>query len=269
MTTAPVPATAPSPTATDALIVRDLVVRYGPIEALHGVSLRVGQGQIVCLIGANGAGKTTLLRAISGLNPAAAGTVTYATAVSRHGTSAGTAGQTVAQRIDRWPPHAIVRAGMSHVPEGRGIFPSMSVAENLDMGAYIRRDTHALAADRARALALFPRLAERLWQSAGTLSGGEQQMLAIGRALMSRPALLLLDEPSLGLAPLLVEQIFRFVKEINAQGVTVLLVEQNAHLALQISSYAYVLETGRVVIEGPAAEIAGNDQVRRAYLGAT
>jgi branched-chain amino acid transport system ATP-binding protein len=233
------------------LSIDNLVVRYGAIEALHGVSLRVDSGQIVCLIGANGAGKSSLLRCISGLVPAAAGTVEYQGNVALH----------------RTPAHRIVELGVSHVPEGRGIFPSMSVQENLDLGSYLRRDKPGISADLDRVFSLFPRIRERRTQMAGTMSGGEQQMLAIGRALMSRPKVLLLDEPSLGLAPLLVEQIFKVVDEINKQGVTVLLVEQNAHMALQVANYAYVLETGKVCMQGPAAEVRGNDQVRKAYLG--
>ena len=250
----------------DVLTVRDLVVRYGAIEALHGVTLRVGRGDIVCLIGANGAGKTTLLRAISGLTPVAKGEIAYqaqrhkVNEALREGTGNG------ALALHRTPAHRIVAAGVSHVPEGRGIFAGMSVEENLELGAYLRRDDF-IDDDRARVFTLFPRIRERLKQSAGTLSGGEQQMLAIGRALMSRPQMLLLDEPSLGLAPMLVEQIFATIQRINQEGVTVLLVEQNASMALQVAKYAYVLETGRVALEGPAREVAGNDQVRKAYLG--
>jgi branched-chain amino acid transport system ATP-binding protein len=235
------------------LTIDNLIVRYGAIEALHGVSLRVQRGQIVSLIGANGAGKTTLLRAVSGLIPACSGTIAYQPN-----------GQLL--QLNKLPAHRIVEAHISHVPEGRGIFGSMTVRENLELGAYLRRDA-GIAADRERVFTLFPRVKERLSQTASTLSGGEQQMLAIGRALMSKPQVLLLDEPSLGLAPLLVEQIFTVIKEINAQGTTVLLVEQNAHMALRIAHYAYVLETGNVVLEGRAAEVACNDQVRKAYLG--
>jgi branched-chain amino acid transport system ATP-binding protein len=241
-----------------------LVVRYGAIEALHGVSLKVEAGQIVCLIGANGAGKSSLLRCISGLVPATSGTITYVTEILRDGTIIR---GVRAEPLHRWPAHAIVRARLSQVPEGRGIFPNMTVQENLDLGAYLRRDKVEMAADLERVFVLFPRIKERRQQMAGTMSGGEQQMLAIGRALMSRPRVLLMDEPSLGLAPLLVEQIFRVIGEINKQGVTVLLVEQNAHMALQVAHYAYVLETGNVALEGPAAEVRGNDQVRKAYLG--
>jgi len=238
-------------TAAGILAVNNLVVRYGVIEALHGVTLKVLEGQIVTLIGANGAGKSSLLRAISNLVPTASGTIRYRNSLDLH----------------RTPAHKIVAAGLSHVPEGRGIFPHMSVQENLELGAYLRRDTAEIKADYERALQLFPRIGERLNQMAGTLSGGEQQMLAIARALMSRPTTLLLDEPSLGLAPLLVDQIFHVIKTINAQGTTILLVEQNAHMALQIAHYAYVLETGKIALEGPAPEVRTNDQVRQAYLG--
>jgi branched-chain amino acid transport system ATP-binding protein len=245
------------------LSTNDLVVRYGAIEALHGISLRILENQIVCLIGANGAGKSSLLRCISGLIPAYRGEVLYRTHILKNGRQ-HKGWRTEA--ISRWPAHAVVRAGLSHVPEGRGIFPQMTVQENLDLGAYLRRDAE-IASDRDRVFSLFPRIKERRTQLAGTMSGGEQQMLAIARALMSRPHMLLLDEPSLGLAPLLVEQIFTVVQEINRRGVTVLLVEQNAHMALQISHYAYVLETGTIALQGPAGEIRGNDQVRKAYLG--
>jgi branched-chain amino acid transport system ATP-binding protein len=245
------------------LAVENLVVRYGAIEALHGVSLSVDPGRIVCLIGANGAGKSSLLRCISGLLPAAAGTITYDAAQNK----SKIVNQKSKISLHRTPPHRIVELGISHVPEGRGIFSNMSVQENLELGAYLRRDKAAVAADLDHVFTLFPRIKERLKQQAGTMSGGEQQMLAIGRALMSRPRVLLMDEPSLGLAPILVEQIFTVIREINAQGVTVLLVEQNAHMALQIAHDAYVLETGNVIMRGPATEIRGNDRVRKAYLG--
>ena len=235
------------------LSVDKLVVRYGAIEALHGVTLRVAQGQIVTLIGANGAGKSSLLRCISGLIPACQGTITYSPASLLTESSA----LNPRHLLNRTAAHAIVALGISHVPEGRGIFPNMSVSENLDLGAYLRRDKAAIAADLDRVFTLFPRIKERRTQLAGTMSGGEQQMLAIGRALMSRPKVLLMDEPSLGLAPLLVEQIFRVIQEINepttGHGVTILLVEQNAHMALQIAHYAYVLESGNIALEGPAS----------------
>jgi branched-chain amino acid transport system ATP-binding protein len=247
----------PQSLVADILRIDNLIIRYGAIEALHGVSLTVRQGQIVTLIGANGAGKSSLLRAISALIPTCKGSITYLTQDSGLKT----------QDLTHTPPHRIVELGISHVPEGRGIFPQMSVSENLDLGAYLRRDKPTIAADLDRVLTLFPRLKERRSQLAGTLSGGEQQMLAIARALMSRPRVLLLDEPSLGLAPILVEQIFKVIQEINKQGVTVLLVEQNAHMALQIAHYAYVLETGTIPLHGPASQIRGNDQVRKAYLG--
>ncbi len=251
------------------LSVEKLVVRYGAIEALHGVTLRVARGQIVTLIGANGAGKSSLLRCISGLISASAGMITYCPHPP-----AGSSVLDPQHFLNRTAAHAIVELGISHVPEGRGVFPNMSVSDNLDLGAYLRRDKAAIAADLDRVFTLFPRIKERRSQLAGTMSGGELQMLAIGRALMSRPKVLLMDEPSLGLAPLLVEQIFRVIQEINTpptdstrQGVTILLVEQNAHMALQIAHYAYVLESGNIALEGPASEIRGNDQVRKAYLG--
>jgi branched-chain amino acid transport system ATP-binding protein len=229
-----------------------LTVRYGSIEALHGVSLRVGQGEIVTLIGSNGAGKSTTLRAISGLIRPASGDIRYQ-------------GQSIAST----PAHEIVRMGLAHAPEGRGIFPQMTVAENLDLGAYCRphADKHAILEDRERALQLFPRVRERLRQTAGTLSGGEQQMLAIARALLANPKLLLLDEPSLGLAPQIVQTIFQIIQQINARGTTILLVEQNAHMALKLATRAYVLEVGRIAMEGPAQTLAQSDEVRKAYLG--
>ncbi|HEY4329409.1 MAG TPA: ABC transporter ATP-binding protein [Phycisphaerae bacterium] len=230
----------------------DLIVRYGAIEALHGISMHVHMGQIVTLIGANGAGKSSLLRAISGLIPTCKGNIKYAHCDAE---------------LNHTPAHRIVAMGISQVPEGRGIFPTMTVLENLELGSYLRRDKRAIQADLAHVFELFPRIRERRTQLAGTMSGGEQQMLAIGRALMSRPKVLLMDEPSLGLAPLLVRQIFEVIREINARGVTILLVEQNAHMALQIAHHAYVLESGKIVLDGPAAEIRGNDQVRKAYLG--
>ena len=232
------------------LVVRDLKVNYGAIRALHGVSLRVERGQIVTLIGCNGAGKSTTLRAISGLVRAAGGEIEYE-----------------GRPITRMAPHEVVRLGIAQSPEGRGIFANMTVEENLSLGAYARRDAGQIAKDREHALSLFPRLKERYKQSAGTLSGGEQQMLAMARALLARPKLLLLDEPSLGLAPQVVQTIFRIIREINAEGTTILLVEQNAHMALKVAHRAYVLEVGKIAMEGPAAELAASDEVRKAYLG--
>ena len=231
------------------LRVEDLDVYYGEIRALKGVALEVRRGEIVALLGNNGAGKTTTLRAVSGL------------LVPRRGVVALEGGSLVGV-----PPHDVVLKGVAHVPEGRRIFNRLTVRENLAMGAYLRRDD-AVAADLGRVYALFPRLEERATQVAGTLSGGEQQMLAIGRALMARPRLLLLDEPSMGLAPVLVEQIFQTIDDINRQGTTILLVEQNASMALSIAHRGYVLETGVVVLSGTAAELADNAEVRRAYLG--
>ena len=232
------------------LEVRDLHVSYGAIKAIHGVNLTVRRGQIVTLIGANGAGKTTTLRAISGMVKPARGAITFD-----------------GQPIGGMPAHQIVRLGMAHAPEGRGIFANLSVSENLDLGAFVRKDKDGIAADREKALTLFPRLRERLQQNAGTLSGGEQQMLAIGRALMARPRLLLLDEPSLGLAPQIVQTIFKIIRDINAGGTTILLVEQNAHMALNVAHHGYVLETGTIVMDKPAKELAASDEVRKAYLG--
>jgi len=230
------------------LEVSDLSVAYGAIQALNGVSLRLAEGEIVTLIGANGAGKTTTLRAIMGL-VRASGHVRYR-------------GESIRARAT----HRLVRVGLVLVPEGRIVFANLSVQENLEMGAYARRDS-GVARDFERVFALFPRLAERRRQTAGTLSGGEQQMLAIGRALMSRPRVLLLDEPSLGLAPIVVHAIFEAIEEIHRSNVPVLLVEQNANAALRHSSRAYVLETGRVALEGPSAEVAANPKVKEAYLG--
>jgi len=227
----------------------DVHVHYGKIAALKGISLAVEEGEIVTLIGGNGAGKTTTLKTISGLRPVAAGTIRL------HG-----------ENIVGIAPHKLVGMGVAHAPEGRGIFPGMTVRENLEIGAYGRRGGD-VRSDLDRALNLFPRLKERIKQHAGTLSGGEQQMLAIGRALMARPRLLLLDEPSMGLAPKLVTQVFETITEINHQGTTILVVEQNAAQALQRAHRAYVIETGRVVIEGQASELQASDQVRKAYLG--
>ena len=225
-------------------------VHYGAIRALHDVSIEVGQGEIVTLIGCNGAGKSTTLRAVSALKRLSGGRVTFE-----------------GRDLAGLRPHEILRLGLAQVPEGRGIFPNLTVDENLDLGAFARKDTAEVAKDRARVFELFPRLKERIKQRAGTLSGGEQQMLAIGRALLARPRLLLLDEPSLGLAPQLVQTIFRIIREINAAGTTIFLVEQNAHMALQVAHRAYVLEVGRVVMQGEAAELAKSDAVKKAYLG--
>ncbi len=232
------------------LSIDDLNVHYGAIHALQGITLSVEQGQIVTLIGCNGAGKSTTLRTISGLFRPSAGRITF------EGRSIAGAG-----------PHDIVRLGIVQAPEGRGIFANLTVNENLELGAFARSDSSGIARDRQRALALFPRLKERLKQNAGTLSGGEQQMLAIARALMAKPRLLLLDEPSLGLAPQVVQLIFRIIREINQAGTTILLVEQNAHMALEVANHAYVLEVGRIVMSGPARELARSDEVRKAYLG--
>jgi branched-chain amino acid transport system ATP-binding protein len=225
-------------------------VRYGAIQAVNDLSLEVDEGEIVTLIGANGAGKSTTLRAISGLVKPSSGSILF--------------GET---QISGLTADKIVRFGICQAPEGRRIFANMSVRENLELGAFLRSDKPAIKSDFERVLTLFPRLKERIRQNAGTMSGGEQQMLAIGRALMARPKLLLLDEPSLGLSPVLVRDIFSIIREINSQGVTILLVEQNAHMALQVASRAYVLETGRITLSGPASELASNDEVRKAYLG--
>jgi branched-chain amino acid transport system ATP-binding protein len=229
----------------------DVKVSYGRIEALHGISLTVDEGEVVALIGANGAGKTTTMRAISGLRPVAGGRIVFD-----------------GQDITKLRPDLRVIRGLCQSPEGRQIFPGMTVMENLDMGAYTRRDKVAVAADLDRVFGLFSRLKERQKQTAGTLSGGEQQMLAIGRALMARPKLLLLDEPSMGLAPMLIQQIFNIITEISQQGTTILVVEQNAQQALSRADRAYVLETGRLVKEGSGAELLHDPAVREAYLGA-
>lgn len=225
-------------------------VYYGAIHALKGVSLNVEQGEIVTLIGANGAGKSTTLRSISGLLTPKVGQILFDD-----------------KNITGNAAHKIMAMGLSQVPEGRRVFANMSVLENLELGAYLRSDKEGIGADMQSVFDKFPRLAERKDQLSGTLSGGEQQMLAMGRALMSRPRLLLLDEPSMGLAPLLVKEIFRIIQEINAGGTTVLLVEQNAHMALSIAHRAYVLETGRITLEGDAAELANSEAVKKAYLG--
>ena len=232
------------------LAVKDLRVHYGPIEALRGVSLEVPEGQVVALIGANGAGKTTALRAITRMVRASAGSITFEGA-----------------ELTRLAVHEVVARGLAHAPEGRGIFLNLTVRENLDLGAFLRKDTGGIAADRERCFALFPVLRERASQVTGTLSGGEQQMLSVARALMSRPKLLLLDEPSLGLAPQVVERIFAVLREVNEQGVALLLVEQNAHKALRLAHRAYVLETGEVVMQGTGKELLASPEVRKAYLG--
>jgi len=232
------------------LELRDVSVHYGRIQALHGVALQVAQGEVVALIGANGAGKTTIMKAISGLCPVSAGAVLFE-----------------GQDITRLRADRRVTRGMSLSPEGRGIFPGMTVRENLDMGAYTRRDRAGIAEDLERMLDLFPRLRERLGQPGGTLSGGEQQMLAVARALMSRPRVLLLDEPSMGLAPKLIAQIFDIVARIRHRGTTILLVEQNAHQALRIADRGYVLETGSVVRSGSGQDLLHDSSVKAAYLG--
>ncbi len=232
------------------LKINDINVYYGAIHALKGISLEVDEGEIVTLIGANGAGKSTTLRTISGLLKPKTGTIEF-----------------LSENIAGVPAHEIVRRGISQVPEGRRIFAEMTVMENLDLGAFTRKDKDGIAKDLKHVFELFPRLEERREQVAGTLSGGEQQMLAMGRALMSRPKLLLLDEPSMGLAPLLIREIFHIIEDINKEGTTVLLVEQNANMALSIASRAYVLETGRITLSGDAAKLAASEDVRKAYLG--
>ena len=233
------------------LEIKDLNVFYGAIHALKGISLTVADGELVSLIGANGAGKTTPLHAISGLLPAASGSITL------DGTD-----------LQKVPANTIIGLGMSHVPEGRHVFARMTVEENLRMGAYIIRDQWKVADSLDRVYAHFPRLRERRRQLAGTLSGGEQQMLATGRALMTNPKIVLMDEPSMGLSPLLVKEIFAIIEELHKSGITILLVEQNAKMALAVSDRAYVLETGTISMEGPAAALAADDRVRKAYLGA-
>lgn len=232
------------------LSVNNIQVFYGAIQALHGVSFEVKEGEIVTLIGANGAGKSTTLRTVSGLLRPKSGTVEFR-----------------GQAITRVPAHKIVQMGLAHVPEGRKIFPNLTVRENLLMGAYTRTDKNEIAAGMEIVFQRFPRLKEREKQVAGTLSGGEQQMLAMGRGLMCKPSLLILDEPSMGLSPILVEEIFKIIQEINQQGTTVLLVEQNAFMALQIAHRAYVLETGRIMLSGTAADLRADPKVRSAYLG--
>jgi len=232
------------------LVIENLFVNYKAIKALKDVSCRVEQGEIVALIGANGAGKTTTLNTVSGIVPVAAGAIRF-----------------LGEEITGVAPHEIVKRGISQVPEGRRVFANMTVLENLEMGAYIRSDTKGINEGIEQVFQRFPRLFERKKQLAKTLSGGEQQMLAMGRALMSQPKLMLLDEPSMGLAPMLVEKIFEIIQEINKAGTTIMLVEQNANMALSIANRAYVLETGEVVLSGDARELAANPEVRRAYLG--
>jgi branched-chain amino acid transport system ATP-binding protein len=233
------------------LELKDLTVAYGAIRALHGISLRVDAGSIVTLIGGNGAGKTTTLRAISGMVRPQSGSIRFD-----------------GEDITRLAPHEVVRRGLAHSPEGRMVFANLTVLENLQMGAYLQRDMAWIASEMAFVFHMFPRLQERSAQAAGTLSGGEQQMLAIGRALMSRPRFLMLDEPSLGIAPLLVKEIFSRLVELNRdRKLPILLVEQNANLALEVSHFGYVLETGRVILSGSAADLRSNPEVRNAYLG--
>jgi branched-chain amino acid transport system ATP-binding protein len=232
------------------LKIEDINVYYGNIHALKGVSLDINEGEIVTLIGANGAGKSTLLKTISGLLKPKNGNILFE-------------GQSISGKVAQ----SIVKQGLSHVPEGRRVFANMSVEENLELGAYLRKDKQGIKEDFEKVYNLFPRLLERRKQLFGTLSGGEQQMLAMGRALMARPKLLLLDEPSMGLAPLLVKTIFRIIEEINQSGTTILLVEQNANMALSIADRAYVIETGKIVISGSSEELNQSDQIRMAYLG--
>jgi len=240
----------PAAGAAPILSIENIVVAYGAVEALHGVSVDVAPGEIVTLIGANGAGKTTTLKTISGLLKPRAGRILYK-----------------GEEISGLAPHIVTAMGISHVPEGRGIFPNLTVHENLELGAYLRRDKDGIKEDYVKVQVLFPILKERDRQSAGTLSGGELQMLAIGRALMARPTVLLLDEPSLGLAPQLVATIFRTIREINRKGTTILLVEQNANMALGVAHRGYCLETGKVVLADDARALAANERVRHAYLG--
>ena len=232
------------------LQIKDIDVYYGNIQALRGISLEVNEGEIVTLIGANGAGKSTLLKTISGLLKPKKGSIEY-----------------LGANIDGKPAQSIVKAGISHVPEGRRVFANMTVEENLELGAYLRKDRDGIKKDLAHVYELFPRLHERRKQLSGTLSGGEQQMLAMGRALMSKPKLIILDEPSMGLAPLMVKTIFNIIEMVNKEGVTVLLVEQNANMALSIADRAYVLETGSIVLAGTAKELQESEEVKAAYLG--
>lgn len=232
------------------LKIENLEVSYGAVQALRGISMEVNDGEIVSLIGANGAGKTTTLHAITGLVPIRSGSVIYD-----------------GHDLRKTDPSRIVTMGLAHVPEGRQVFTRMTVAENLAMGAYFRKDKKAIADDLERVYARFPRLKERAKQLAGTLSGGEQQMLAVGRALMGKPKMILMDEPSMGLSPLLVKEIFAIIREVNKQGITILLVEQNAKMALAISDRAYVLETGTITLSGDAQELLNDTRVKKAYLG--
>jgi branched-chain amino acid transport system ATP-binding protein len=232
------------------LSVESVKVSYGAIQALRGVSMSVGKGEVVALIGANGAGKTSTLRAVSGMLKPVGGRISF-----------------LGEDITGKKAHQLVPRGMAHAPEGRGIFPNLTVLENLELGAYVRKDASGIAADLDKSYTLFPRLKDRRKQLAGTLSGGEQQMLAIARALLSRPTLLLLDEPSLGLAPQVTETIFRNLRDVNATGVSILLVEQNAHLALNFAHYGYVLETGEVVMAGAGKALLESPEIRKAYLG--
>ncbi|MDI7246786.1 MAG: ABC transporter ATP-binding protein [Bacillota bacterium] len=232
------------------LSIRDLHVSYGNIKAVRGISLDVEEGQIVTLIGANGAGKSTTLRAISGLVRPSAGSVVFR-----------------GMELSKLAPHRVVEAGIAHVPEGRGIFANLTVYENLKLATYSRKDRDRIPADEERVFALFPRLKERLSQMAGTLSGGEQQMLAVARALMTRGRIMLLDEPSMGLSPILVQEIFKVIAEINEAGTTILLVEQNANMALKVAHHGYVLQTGEIVLAGAAEDLASDPRVREAYLG--
>ena len=232
------------------LKIKDIDVYYGNIQALRGVSLEVNEGEIVTLIGANGAGKSTLLKTISGLLKPKKGSIEY-----------------LGSSIDGKPAQTIVKAGISHVPEGRRVFANMTVEENLELGAYLRKNRDGIKKDMEHVYELFPRLLERRKQLSGTLSGGEQQMLAMGRALMSKPKLIILDEPSMGLAPLMVKNIFHIIETVNKEGVTVLLVEQNANMALSVAHRAYVLETGNIVLSGTAQELQESEEVKAAYLG--
>jgi branched-chain amino acid transport system ATP-binding protein len=245
--------TAPAPTSPEPLLaLRKLEVAYGGIQAVKGIDLVVGQGELVCLIGANGAGKTTTLKGICGLLPVKSGSIYYA-----------------GENVTGEPAYTLVHRGLAMVPEGRGVFGALTIEENLAMGAYIRKDNDGIKSDIARVFDLFPRLKERRKQTAGTLSGGEQQMLAMGRAMMSRPKLLLLDEPSMGLAPLMVQKVFETILTVSKEGVTILLIEQNAKLALEVSRRGYVMESGEITLEGDAKSLLHDPAVRAAYLGET